>query len=473
MGTDTLRLAEWSHGAESKNENNHTSKTMNKRTNRDGLVTGGPLGALLATLLITATAAQANDGQGNLIQRLERDGRFTTLLTALDITGLKSTVATGGTFTVFAPTDEAFAALPPGTVESLVTNKPALTSILLYHVLSGRESLPSLLKQSTAETLQGTPVLIVNEGYKFLVNRQRIVVPWLPAANGVIYPIQGVLLPPAAPADINNLADVLALDGRFKTLLAAVGAAGLGEALTTGGPFTLFAPTDDAFAKLPAGTVETLLANTNLLRNILLYHVLGQRTRAAQLLAQRTAETLQGSEVSVSFRHGGVFVNDSRVVNANVSSPNAIIHVIDTVLLPPAPEPNLLDTLSNDGRFATLLAALQAAGLDTVIATGGPLTLFAPTDEAFAKLPAGTVESLLADTHALKNVLLYHVVSGDKSARELLSERSVETLQGSDVHVYWWWGRVFVNRSQVVSADISGSNGTVHAINKVLLPPSN
>lgn len=446
---------------------------MNKRTNANWLASGRRLGALVTALLITASAAQADYRPGNIIQRLERDGRFTTLLTALDITGLKGTVATGGTFTVFAPTDEAFAALPPGTVESLVTNKPVLTSILLYHVLSGRESLPGLLKKSTAETLQGTPLLVVNEGTKFLVNRQQMIVPWLNAGNGVIFPIKGVLLPPAAPADINNLADVLALDGRFKTLLAAVGAAGLGEALTTGGPFTLFAPTDDAFAKLPAGTIETLLANTNLLRNILLYHVLGERSRASSLLYQRSAETLQGSDVAIALRHGGVFVNQARVLNPNVNSPNAFIHVIDSVLLPPAPKPDLLATLRNDGRFGTLLAALEAAGLDSVVATGGPFTLFAPTDAAFAKLPAGTVPALLADTNALKNVLLYHVVSGDKSAHELLRERSVETLQGSGVHVYWWWGRVFVNRSQVIDADISGGNGTVHAINRVLLPPSN
>jgi transforming growth factor-beta-induced protein len=262
------------------------------------------------------------------------------------------------------------------------------------------------------------------------------------------------------------------LDGRFTTLLAAVQAAGLGEALTTGGPFTVFAPTDDAFAKLPAGTVESLIANPDALRNILLYHVLGEPKRAVELVARRSAETLQGSDVTVSIRQGGVFVNESRVINANVKAPNAVIHVIDTVLLPPAPEPNLLETLRADGRFTTLTAALTAAGLDTVVNTGGPFTIFAPTDEAFAKLPEGTVESLLADTNALKNVLLYHVVSGDKSANELLRQRTVATLQGSNVHVNWWWGRVFVNRSQVIDANISAGNGTVHAIKEVLLPPT-
>lgn len=436
------------------------------------LPNGSSLLALLAAMLLLTTNAWAAHRGGDLVQRLERDGRFTTLLTALEVAGLKGTVATGGTFTVFAPTDEAFAALPPGTVESLVTNVPVLQSILLYHVLAGRESIIDLLKDSTTETLQGKPLLVVKEGSKVLVNRQQMIFPWLTAANGVIYPIKGVLLPPSAPADIGNLADVLALDGRFNTLLAAVGAAGLGEVLTTGGPFTLFAPTDEAFAKLPAGTVEGLVANPDALKNVLLYHVLGAPKRAVELLVRRSAETLQGSDVTVSLRHGSVFVNGARVLNANVKAPNAVIHVIDSVLLPPAPEPNLVATLQADGRFGTLIAAVTAAGLAETLATGGPFTVFAPTDEAFAKLPAGTVEALLADVDALKNVLLYHVVSGDKPAAALLKERSVETLQGSDVHVYSWWGRVYVNRSRVIDANISAGNGTVHAISTVLLPPA-
>ncbi len=445
---------------------------MRKSTNHKWMASGRALLALLAAIFLTSTPAQATHRSGNLVERLERDGRFTTLLAALEIAGLKDTVATGGVFTVFAPTDEAFAALPPGTVESLVTNVPALQNILLYHVLGGRESLIDLLRENTAETLQGTPLLVVKEGSKVLVNRQRMIFPWLPASNGIIYPIKGVLLPPAAPTDINNVADVLALDGRFNTLLAAVGAAGLGEALTTGGPFTLFAPTDEAFAKLPPGTIPALLADTNALRNILLYHVLGQRSGAVQLLYKRTAETLQGADVAIALRHGAVFVNDSRVINANVSSPNAVIHVIDAVLLPPPPAQNLLETLRADGRFDTLIAALTAAGLDTVVATGGPFTIFAPTDDAFATLPTGTVEALLADIDALKNVLLYHVVNGDKSAKALLRERTVETLQGNDAHVCSWWNRVYVNRSQVVDANIGASNGTIHAINRVLLPPA-
>lgn len=424
--------------------------------------------ALFAALFLASLShAFANHRSANLVDRLERDGRFTTLLAALDAAGLKDTVATGGTFTVFAPTDDAFAALPPGTVDSLITNVPALQNVLLYHVLPGRASISHLLRNSTAETLQGTPVLVVKEDSKVLVNRQPVSLPWITAANGVIYPLRGVLLPPAAPADILSVADLLALDGRFNTLLAAVSAAGLANALTTGGPFTLFAPTDDAFAALPPGTVDAFLQDTNALREILLYHVLGEARRAGGLLDDETATTLQGFDVSIRERRDTLYVNDARVLNKNVQAPNAIVHVIDAVLLPP---PDLLEALQADGRFTTLVAALTAAGLDTVIATQGPFTVFAPTDEAFAALPPGTVDALLQDTNALRHILLYHVVDEELSARKLEKERKVETLQGDKVRIRSPKDRLYVNDARVIDADLKAGNGTIHAISAVLLP---
>ena len=128
---------------------------------------------------------------------------------------------------------------------------PALQNILLYHAIGGKKSLLQLVHDSTTTTLQGNPVLAMTEGFKVRINGQRVDYPSLPASNGIIHPIEGVLLPPATDINIDSLVDVLALDGRFTTLIAAVTAAGLADTLATGGPFTVFAPTDDAFAALP------------------------------------------------------------------------------------------------------------------------------------------------------------------------------------------------------------------------------
>ena len=130
------------------------------------------------------------------------------------------------------------------------------------------------------------------------------------------------------------------------------------------------------------------------------------------------------------------------------------------------------EVLAEDGRFTTLLAALQATGLDTALAEAGPFTIFAPTDEAFARLPAGTVQSLLANPDALKNILLYHVASGDLNTAELAAQRNISTLQDASARIYSAFGRTYVNNAFIQTGNIDASNGIVHAISRVLLPPT-
>jgi uncharacterized surface protein with fasciclin (FAS1) repeats len=125
-------------------------------------------------------------------------------------------------------------------------------------------------------------------------------------------------------------------DGRFTTLVAAVQAAGLADELSGAGPFTVFAPTDDAFAKLPAGTVESLLADIPTLQNILLYHVVEGKVMAADVVTLTSATSLSGSPITVTVRDGKVFLNDTvEVIITDIEASNGVIHVIDTVLLPP------------------------------------------------------------------------------------------------------------------------------------------
>ena len=275
----------------------------------------------------------------NIVNRLERLGNFTILLTALETANLKEVVATGGPFTLFAPTDQAFADLLAQlhiTAAELLAN-PDLASILLYHVAPGRERAGQLLSSSTQATLSdGKSVLVVLEGADVLVNRAKVTRANVPASNGVIHVINRVLLPPAEPTSINSIVDVLQLDGRFSVLLAALAVTGLDDAAAGAGPFTLFAPTDEAFGTLLAElgiTADQLLANPDL-SSILLYHVLGSREGAIQLLRARNVTTLQGDDLSVRLQRLGVYVNDSRVINPNVNAPNGVIHAVDKVLLP-------------------------------------------------------------------------------------------------------------------------------------------
>jgi uncharacterized surface protein with fasciclin (FAS1) repeats len=134
-----------------------------------------------------------------------------------------------------------------------------------------------------------------------------------------------------------------------------------------------------------------------------------------------------------------------------------------------APTMNIVEVASSAGMFTTLLTAAKAAGLAETLAKGGPFTVFAPTDEAFAALPAGTVERLLKDTEKLKAILLYHVVSGRVMATDVAGLTSATTLQGGALKIDTSHG-VMINDAMVVKADVAASNGVIHVINKVLLP---
>ena len=273
-----------------------------------------------------------------------------------------------------------------------------------------------------------------------------------------------------------DIVDTAVADGRFTTLVAAVTTAGLVDTLKGEGPFTVFAPTDDAFAKLPAMTVENLLKPENIeqLKSILLYHVVAGKVMAADVTKLESAETVLGKSVTIKLDMGNVYINDAKVVLTDIETSNGVIHVIDTVLLPPADQLDIVDTAVADGRFTTLVAAVTAAGLVDTLKGEGPFTVFAPTDDAFAKLPAGTVESLLKpeNLEQLKNILLYHVVAGKVMAADVVKLEKAATVLGPSVKITVDGSKVMINDAEVLITDIETSNGVIHVIDTVILPPA-
>lgn len=262
--------------------------------------------------------------------------------------------------------------------------------------------------------------------------------------------------------------------GSFKTLAAALKAAGLVETLQGKGPFTVFAPSDEAFARLPAGTVETLLKpeNTPQLIAVLTYHVVPGKKMAADVVKTSAAVTVNGQRVDFRVDGKDVKVDQARVVKADIACSNGVIHVIDQVLLPSSE--GIPATASKAGTFKTLLAAAKAAGLVEALSAEGPLTVFAPTDEAFAKLPAGTVTSLLKPENKaqLAAILKYHVVPGRVYSTELLAAREAKTLHGGKLTATVTNGVAKVNGAGLIATDLDASNGVIHVVDAVLLPPA-
>jgi transforming growth factor-beta-induced protein len=284
----------------------------------------------------------------------------------------------------------------------------------------------------------------------------------------------------AKPAT-STIVKTAASAGSFRTLLNLLIAADLDDALKGDGPFTVFAPTDEAFAKLPKGTVETLLKaeNKEKLQAILSYHVIPKKERFAYENAMGGEsyefKTLAGGKLKLTKGDGTLKVNDAKITTQNIACSNGSIQVIDSVLLPPM-EKKAANTIPavaiKAGQFKTLLAALTVAELAEVLGGDGPFTVFAPTDEAFAKLPKGTVEKLLKDENRkqLVDVLKYHVVAGKVLAKDLVKAEKGKTLQGGSVTVSIAEGRVLVNESKITTSDVMADNGIIHIIDRVLLP---
>ncbi|MCH5378322.1 MAG: fasciclin domain-containing protein [Planctomycetes bacterium] len=269
-----------------------------------------------------------------------------------------------------------------------------------------------------------------------------------------------------------DIVDVAVSAGSFETLVAAVQAGDLVDTLKARGPLTVFAPTDDAFRRLPEGTLETLLKpeNKEQLVSILTYHVIPGRVSAAEAYGLDNASTVNGQRLKVSRRDGRLVVGDANITATDIPCTNGVIHVIDRVLLP---EYGRIPAVAEQaGSFSTLLAAAAAADLVDVLGSDGPFTVFAPTDDAFGRLPDGKVETLLEDENRnqLVDILKYHVVSGRIYSEQAAAAGRASTLQGQSLETSVTANGLQVNDARVVQADLDTANGVIHVIDAVLLP---
>jgi transforming growth factor-beta-induced protein len=286
--------------------------------------------ALAAALGASASASTTSRsaGEQNIVQTAIAAGQFKTLASLLTKAGLVDTLSSGGPFTVFAPTDAAFAKVPKATLVALARHPAQLKSVLLYHVVPGSVTASDVVKLSSAKTLEGSSVLIrANEAGVF-VNQARVTTPDVMASNGVIHVINKVLIPP------KNIVATAKAAGKFMTLTALLKKSGLAGTLAKKGPFTVFAPTDAAFAKVPKVTLAALAHNRAKLRAVLLYHVLKGEVTAAEAMKLRSAKTIEGKSLEIRVKGGQVIVGGATVTKADALASNGVIHAINKVLIP-------------------------------------------------------------------------------------------------------------------------------------------
>ncbi|NMP31586.1 adhesin [Thalassotalea sp. M1531] len=461
------------------------------------------LTALVSALFLQGCGSDSNNSKSNEVVTPEpeiktivdvavENGSFTTLVAALQATGLDETLDdASATFTVFAPTDTAFELLGQDAIDALLADTATLSDILTYHVIGAAVDSTAAIASAgtTVEMVNGDLVGLSLSGDSLLVNTSTVTSTDIQTSNGIIHVIDAVLMPPEDKGTpTTNIVDTAVAAGSYTTLVAALQATNLDVVLADeSATFTVFAPTDDAFATLGEETIAALLAAPDLLSNVLLQHVVSGEVNSvtAYTLNGQQAETASGAMVDIAINTDSdtLTIGGVSVVTKDIYASNGVIHVIDAVIVGdaevPTPSANIVEVAQSAGSFNTLVAALQATGLDSVLADAdSTFTVFAPTDEAFAQLGQATIDSLLADTDTLSNILLYHVISG----AEVLQDGALAVAQSSDNKVEMANGQMtalslsgstlFVNQSAVSSADVMADNGVIHVVNQVIIPPS-
>ncbi len=313
------------------------------------LAVGGASGA-------TAAAPKQRTGMNtkNIVQVAASDRQFSTLVSLVKKAGLAGALSKGS-LTVFAPTNAAFAYLKahdPATYKAATTDTAVLKKVLTYHVVGKKvpagAAIAAAKKRANVTTLEGEKIALSVVGGKLKLNGSTTVVAAnVMASNGVIHVINRVLVPPSlakAPAPVNSILQLAAGNPDFSTLVSLVQKAGLVPALSGAGPFTIFAPTNEAFQKLATAapaTYQAVLADPKLLTKVLTYHAVAGAIKSTQAItvAQQNGSvtSLEGEPIALSLA-GGKLILDGRstVVTADILATNGVIHVIDTVLVPPS-----------------------------------------------------------------------------------------------------------------------------------------
>jgi transforming growth factor-beta-induced protein len=425
---------------------------------------------VVAAVLLAAVAlsglnlnlsSQATSGK-TVIQNAQENGNFTKLIGALNTTGLSETLNGSGPYTVFAPTDTAFAAMNQTLLNNLTTDNASLSKVLKYHVVLGKIMASQLTQNMTLKTLEGSDLVIIMNQTGTYVNGAKIVTKDIESSNGVIQAIDTVLVP-------QTIVETMMNTSALSTLTKAVQMANLTDTLNGTGPFTVFAPTNSALAN--STYVNGLIAanDTANLTKLLTYHVVPYRVVMGNDTNSSLLKSVEGSDLVMIVNASGTFINGAKVVTPNIICSNGVVNIIDKVLIPPK---TIVETAAENGNFSKLVAAITAANLTTTLNGTGPFTVFAPTDAAFNALDQAVLSRLTASDMAnLTKLLTYHVVPGTITSAEL-KNGTVTTAEGEQLNVTVNGSNITVGNATVTMTDIVASNGIIHVIDKVLVPPS-
>jgi len=283
-----------------------------------------------------------------------------------------------------------------------------------------------------------------------------------------------------APGPDKDIVELARATPVLSTLVTAIETAGLSSTLKGPGPYTVFAPTNAAFDKLPDGVLDDLLANPDILEQILLYHVVSGKVMSDQVATGSVPTLLSGASLDVEVMGSSIMINDlASVIAADQEASNGVVHLIDEVLIPASielPKDNIVEIAQATPELSTLVAVLTKFNdLVTALSSGGTYTVFAPTNDAFDALLAVIGQTSVDDVpeSVLRTILEYHVISTSAIMSGDLSDgQTAEAVSGEEISVTINESGVFISGAKVAVPDVEASNGVVHVVEDVMVPPS-
>jgi len=439
---------------------------------------------LLAMPFVITSCSDDDDDDNNrsktITEIASETANLSTLYAALQASGLDDALDAGGPFTVFAPSNDAFAKLDPDELNTIISTPSLLVSLLQYHVVAAEVFSDDLTNGPVQTLLSGQTVDVSLAGGGVTLNgSSNVTNADIDASNGVIHIIDEVLIPDDFVAQ--TIVQIAASNPDFSTLVAALSKPELSDLLAAANDptqdLTVFAPTNAAFDATLAALGKESIDDipVELLREIVTYHILGSAVFSDQLTDGAEVETLLTGETVTVDLTDGVKINDSNVVLADVQAVNGVIHAVDGVLLPSFVA-NSLGTIAEvvlfNSDFTILASALRRADLlGAVSDPDASLTVFAPDNAAF--VAAGITSLDDVDDATLTAVLTYHVLGTKVLSTQLPEDGIAETLNGNIYLGYLFGGRVLINGlTEIKAVDIEKSNGVIHVIDRTLVPPA-
>lgn len=403
---------------------------------------------------------------------------LTSFLKVLEKSELGSTLAekTDVNYTVFVPSNKAFDSLPEGAVKTLLDsrNDDRLEEVFSYHVL-GRGEPPFELEKYT--TLQMTNGQWLSIDYK---NKQVGAATFtgevIPCSNGVIYVIDKVLNPAS-----DDLFQVLQKDGRFTVFTKAITASRQGKRFqNVHDNYTVFAPTDKAFERLPKEVVESLFRpeNDERLEDIIKHHIsetvysAGKSYGATRLgVADVTPESAFGQQLNFAIKDGAATIDGVKILQTDIPTANGLIHVVDSVILPA--EQSTLELIKAEPRLSRLLTLLEASGLNLALADSSKYTIFAPVNEAWdeAEYKKLIEDPTGANREAIFAVLARHVITGKHISENPIPYAKLRTIHGAPIYLTVDDRQTRIQGITIDKADAEAFNGLVNIIGKVIPDP--